>query len=988
MKQRASRGTRSKEAEIIPRDIVYITRSDSKTSDTSGTTIADLEVRVERESIATSTFGTPVKPGNLKISDTPTTRRDVVDGFVYELLDRRWASADLVDHSFDNVVSISLAANITLCFLHYGIISVKVDNAEVKREQWPAACLHAASLARLASKAGKVTQKMEKRYVWAWSAHLNTGTERGAQDFLNLIGFLGYVFGNIFDLDPNNLSERKLRTRITTLPRACSRMPLQSPDSQDCCPDFFALHRSAFVNERDPTREGEYMEQSSILSTISTFWPKLSEKFPWLFPSLSQENISNSGDQNDEERAISPLSFTPEGSDELLDDLLHGKYTQAEGDEHTNILSDDKESDLSTQLENLLKALEVDAPHHQLPTLLSEDIKEYGKAAWLDLSLVCFPNVLIAGEGKQTDMRSATGQTMAYMCQQRRAQPWLRFCLGLMITKDKMGLLRADATGVEECVFPKNIGRGVIESIRLSLGVLLATDQELGQHPSFLLRSVTKLIEKDEGNDIGNDDHGKGAKKRRLKTSVSREEGMSKKLRLQTSEPMSSSPTDPAPRPRHLTSREVGWITLDEGKLHGQYLRDQVPTKFYVKYLLEDRGSLVGRCTRVWCVYQEVFESDPLLDRYQKKLSKGSRVMKGPYALKICNADMFSETYQQDILVKTMNIHRSKPLDGVLLPTHVWHLGEILFLVRGLTQDERPPTILLDKMKNRIESLEAIKIIHRDISFGNIILNEEIYCDTDKEFDWIYEDKEDGKRGRVALIRRETVDIGVSGGLHDLDSAAYIPKTAFVPKSRLPPAIRPPEVAPRKLVSPVQQDARCDPRTGTLPFMSISLLLGGQNSVSDDLQSLFFVLYLSMFTFDKRLPNCFPDAPPPLRHRWPQQFTKWTDLVDMDVRDLGSLKATFFLSYHESWYDALISDALSLWKTSKGNKAFNWAHWTMLRTFYDQLWFRRNDATGFGNANERTGVTPLSIRTALQAVFGTLDMNLEFPLTDRYDMDS
>ncbi|KAG6874868.1 hypothetical protein C0993_011858 [Termitomyces sp. T159_Od127] len=285
---------------------------------------------------------------------------------------------------------------------------------------------------------------------------------------------------------------------------------------------------------------------------------------------------------------------------------------------------------------------------------------------------------------------------------------------------------------------------------------------------------------------------------------------------------MPSSPTDSPPQPRHVLSREVNWITLDEEKLHGR-LSDQVPINFYVKYLIEDRGSLVGRCTRVWCVYQEVSESDPVLDRYRNELSKANRVLKGPYALKIYNADMFSEAYEQDILVKAMNIHRTKPLDGVLLPTHVWHLGDILFLVRGLTEDERPPTIPLDKMKNRqevltisalkrtlsqfeaveefyhviigvlrgIESLEAIDIIHRDISFGNIIINKEIYCDTDKDFEWIDIDL-CGQPARVALVRRETIDIGVSGGLHDLDMAAYIPKTAFYQEDIYPSTLAPP----------------------------------------------------------------------------------------------------------------------------------------------------------------------------------------------------
>ncbi|KAG6881171.1 hypothetical protein C0993_002529, partial [Termitomyces sp. T159_Od127] len=84
-----------------------------------------------------------------------------------------------------------------------------------------------------------------------------------------------------------------------------------------------------------------------------------------------------------------------------------------------------------------------------------------------------------------------------------------------------------------------------------------------------------------------------------------------------------------------------------------------------------------------------------------------------------------------------------------------------------------------------IESLEAIDIIHRDISFGNIIINKEIYCDTDKDFEWIYVHLY-GQPARVALVRRETVDIGVGGGLHDLDMAAYIPKSVFIEMQGIP----------------------------------------------------------------------------------------------------------------------------------------------------------------------------------------------------------
>ncbi|KAG6880733.1 hypothetical protein C0993_004837, partial [Termitomyces sp. T159_Od127] len=70
-----------------------------------------------------------------------------------------------------------------------------------------------------------------------------------------------------------------------------------------------------------------------------------------------------------------------------------------------------------------------------------------------------------------------------------------------MVTKDEMGLIRAHAVGVEQLVFPKDTGRGVIEAIRLAMGVLLATDHELGQHPSFFLRSVKKKFDATEDDD-------------------------------------------------------------------------------------------------------------------------------------------------------------------------------------------------------------------------------------------------------------------------------------------------------------------------------------------------------------------------------------------------------------------------------------------------------------------------------------------------------
>ncbi|KAG6876198.1 hypothetical protein C0993_004966 [Termitomyces sp. T159_Od127] len=230
--------------------------------------------------------------------------------------------------------------------------------------------------------------------------------------------------------------------------------------------------------------------------------------------------------------------------------------------------------------------------------------------------------------------------------------------------------------------------------------------------------------------------------------------------------------------------------------------------------------------------------------------------------------------------------------------------------------------------------------MHHDISFGNIIINEEIYCDTNKDFEWIYVDLD-----RVALVRRETVDIGASGGLHDLDMAAYIPETVFIQQSKRPPANT--------------------PQVGTLPFMSIGLLLGGQHAVLDD-----------------RLPNSFPNAPPPLCHRWPGALKKWTDSVAKDMDDLGSNKSNFFLSDDDHWFNAIKNNALSLWSTSTGNKTLKWNHWDMVATFHKQLWVRKEVPVGRKDVPLQTNIraTPLTIRMALQKTMDSLDMSSEIPL--------
>ena len=167
--------------------------------------------------------------------------------------------------------------------------------------------------------------------------------------------------------------------------------------------------------------------------------------------------------------------------------------------------------------------------------------------------------------------------------------------------------------------------------------------------------------------------------------------------------------------------------------------------------------------------------------------------------------------------------------------------------------------------------------------------------------------------------------------------------------------------------------------------MSIPLLLGRQHSVYDDvshsielswvlqwtsyfqLQSLFFVCYLSLFTFGDPLPNCFPNRPPPLNYCWPRACRKWANPTDDDTEDSGLFKQHYFMGNHRAW-ERLTYHARSLWTTSDSTSptqtSLSSVHLELLRTFHNQLWIMAHPQACYLMDNQ--AVTPLSIITALQ----------------------
>ncbi|KAG5635123.1 hypothetical protein H0H81_012383 [Sphagnurus paluster] len=896
-------------------------RSDSKIKQTPDRTgPAKVEQRRRERGMASQNIGTPVKSSNTIYSGASITRDEVVGGLTSELLNRRWESFDLVNHAFGHIVDIALSARILLVFLHNGIIRVKNGEEALEKTLWPEACAKAAWLARYHSLAFKATAKKLAEfdcYKWEWNVgQLRTGTETGAENFFNGVGLSAYMAAMLFDHEV--LSNRNPTTRFTTLPNQYRALPIPSSDKQDCRPDFLAFPRSVFFREadRDQSRLEDFLPKPSLLKFVEEFAPKLAA--PYVAGVFDQEETS---------------FLTP---DEVLEPALFidedGPDITASSDE------DDASEDIAySDLLKILKEIHIGLEQDQLspPEWAIDAIREYSDSRHLDMAHVCFPNINVPGETKEKRMLNSALQAIVYMRQQRRTQSWRRFGLGLMTTKDKVGLLRADPTGIEQCILPKNTAHGIIEIIRLTLGLLVANETEFGTHPCCTsFREVetpvpaTHTPEPPETTAEESDLFSSVGKKR---SGANLGDTAAAKKQRTSGKQHSKAKSEHVPYPTRYFHVELNTITLDHSKIHTGPHNAAQHTHYYVKYLLEDRGSLVGRCTRIWCVYEELtgVEKAELAEEHQ--LDDAQPIFLGPYALKIYTADIHTEAYTQEIFKKVSG----KNIPCVLLPKRVWYVGKVLDVVRDLSEDDKINGVTLrdreeiftvsdlkrtlDQFANPyefygaiigvlkgIEALADIGIMHRDISPGNIVLDDELEVGSQglvQDVEIALDDK--NKAEKVILLRRNPVKLGDVGGLHDLDMASSIVSSkAGLGKFTF---------GVGKKAVETNKNSRRDHRTGTTPYISIPVLLGWEHTVYCDLQSLFFVQYLSPFTYNGPKPNRYPEAPIMDSYHWPEEIGSWADSPGRSLDDLGGAKSRFFETTH-SW--GLLADkCLGYWST-------------------------------------------------------------------------
>ena len=105
----------------------------------------------------------------------------------------------------------------------------------------------------------------------------------------------------------------------------------------------------------------------------------------------------------------------------------------------------------------------------------------------VDAKYINFTASRLVGEAKNKDLAAGIEQMERYARGLKRAQPWVYYVLGMVVTKDKVLFLRGEGSGTEHLELMLTDGRGCIEFIRILLGLALADKVDLGHNPDVVL---------------------------------------------------------------------------------------------------------------------------------------------------------------------------------------------------------------------------------------------------------------------------------------------------------------------------------------------------------------------------------------------------------------------------------------------------------------------------------------------------------------------
>ncbi|RPD64557.1 hypothetical protein L226DRAFT_529063 [Lentinus tigrinus ALCF2SS1-7] len=682
---------------------------------------------------------------------------------------RTAVSDRLVHRVFGDTVPPTLAARILLFLLFHGVVTVVDKDDERKtivEHEWPSLCSAAAlgvstrnHPADFPSGMAEGIVKLNTRYEWSWQNDLRTDSAADAANFLNVVGFMAYIFARAVDPRFRDVLAPKMRFAVPTQP--AQPFPLSANEElKEKCPrpGMFALPTAAFPAVY-PDTDTDHHHVQDLRDCLSPL-----RRTQDLFPDV----LKYAGKLDAASPELLDSGFCPNASD------LQG---------------------LRTELEALFATLRSELrPDTSLPPSEAHDLLAGERQ---DISYACWPGVLITGAYVPKDIGAAIDEAILSMQQQRAAQPFLRYTLGLAFTEKSISFLRGDPVGIELQVLETCTAVGVLEAVSLALGLIVADDQHLGLHPAFEFGAAIRTSGLSD-----NKVQAATSTQRASSQHVVQPEDMASTASLEEERSKDQAPSgnEPSCTPRSYRFREATFFTVPLGNPSGG---PQIKQRYYLDYLVYGSSSVTGRQTRVWCAYKEASGDDPnICDEHRQLVSKDDRVYVGPYALKMSHADVATEAYKLDIVGR---IKRRADEDGakyLLLPDFVSY-GERIRVSReqsdrGVDVTEYQETISVSLFKRTlgqyvhvgevvraiidmfraIEWLASIGIVHRDISDGNILLAREtpsLFTDPQtRTCRLLLGDRDEIVTAQTLKIVRRCAPArseGVFGLLHDFDMA-------------------------------------------------------------------------------------------------------------------------------------------------------------------------------------------------------------------------
>ncbi|KAH7890932.1 hypothetical protein F5I97DRAFT_108048 [Phlebopus sp. FC_14] len=103
--------------------------------------------------------------------------------------------------------------------------------------------------------------------------------------------------------------------------------------------------------------------------------------------------------------------------------------------------------------------------------------------------------IRLSGQCKTSDQNAGATQTQRYMRGTGRSQPWLRFVTAMNVTKQSIGFMRGERTGIERACLELEHGWSSLELVRLLLGIALADEEMFGKGCHFQLAEEEQVLQ-------------------------------------------------------------------------------------------------------------------------------------------------------------------------------------------------------------------------------------------------------------------------------------------------------------------------------------------------------------------------------------------------------------------------------------------------------------------------------------------------------------